>query len=612
MTASRGTLPDVVAVFVFLSAVVVYGWTASPAMGWLDSPEIVAAAASLGVPHSPGHPLPVLLGTLGTLVPVGDIAFRVNLMSALAAGGAALAIFAAARRLAALVAPELVPRTRTLLCAAAALVAAFCGSLWLQGVRAEVYALEALLVFALLAVLLAYVAGQRGSLYIAGLLAGLALATHHFIALTVVVPGAITVLAMRARPGGRMAAMVCLLGIVGLAVLVQLPIRAARYPVVDWGAPRTAERMVWTVSAKAFHKAVGREQVSSRGQDTAEIVAALADQLTWPMLIAALLGLYLGLRSRRWRPAALLLAGVAACAAGGRVLIGFDAAVPDDHGYLMPAVGAVLLLAVAALAALLQALATRGMRAVPAVVIAGLFVLAAAQLARFGPQTSLYGAYASSDLSDWELDRLPPRSLLLASYFQTSFRLMTRRAVEGARPDVAMLDRSLLTYPGMAEDARHAYPELAELIDAPLRAGAPTPVAQLARLAAARPVLVELHINLDPAAEAVLVPAGPFARVVPGPLSDALRDQAEAMDAQARAALDARLGRLAAMPPGDRAGVRDALLWHDFVRLGFFCRQSRLHAARGALDHAFSLAPGDVTLHAMATSCGLAGRQEPP
>jgi hypothetical protein len=46
-----------------------------------DSGEFAASALSLGLPHPPGYPLICLLGKISTLVPVGTVAFRLNLLS---------------------------------------------------------------------------------------------------------------------------------------------------------------------------------------------------------------------------------------------------------------------------------------------------------------------------------------------------------------------------------------------------------------------------------------------------------------------------------------------------------------------------------------------------
>jgi hypothetical protein len=55
----------------------------NPALMTDDSGETVAAAATLGICHSPGYPLHSLMGRLATFVPLGTPAFRLNLLSAL-------------------------------------------------------------------------------------------------------------------------------------------------------------------------------------------------------------------------------------------------------------------------------------------------------------------------------------------------------------------------------------------------------------------------------------------------------------------------------------------------------------------------------------------------
>ena len=593
-------------------------------MGWYDAPEFVAAAASLGVPHSPGHPLPVLLGRLGTLLPVGDMVFRVNLVSALAGAGAAVAMLAAGRRVLALAAPDLAPRIRALAAAAVALLYALSWAAWHESTRAEVYTFTALLCATALALVLAALAprpagaGAARALPAAGLITGLALATHHFIALTFFVPAALALLIARDHTGRpildlRRATRTAVLGVLGLAVLLQLPVRAARHPLVDWGAPHTAERFVWTVSARAFHKATTNEQVSPPAEDLAQVLAALIEHGTWPLALAALLGLYLGLRMRATRPATLALAGIAALGAGGRVLVGFDPAIPDSHGYLLPAVGAVLLLGMTGLAILAQQVAAHARTAAHGRAAAALLLLPLLllpwQLARVHARADLSRAHASDALARWELGALPPRTLLLPAYYQTSFRLWALRAVEHARPDVAVLDRSLLTYPGMAGEARRAHPDLAPLIDAPVHAGARLPLDLLRAAARTRPVRLQLHPNLGTAADPWLLPAGPFAALVAGaPPSAGLRTAAERADHAARRDLAARVGMVTggrAGAHGEAAAVRDALLWHDSVRLELMCRQGRTRAAQMALNHAWALAPGDITLRELAIRCDL-------
>src|SRR5207245_3622561 len=69
------------AIFVVNAAAVLYFLTAAPDIIVGDSPELITAAATLGVAHPPGYPLFTILGHLFALVPFGAVPFRVNLFS---------------------------------------------------------------------------------------------------------------------------------------------------------------------------------------------------------------------------------------------------------------------------------------------------------------------------------------------------------------------------------------------------------------------------------------------------------------------------------------------------------------------------------------------------
>jgi MFS family permease len=594
------------ALAVFAVCFAAYAWTASPALGWLDSPELVAAGASLGVSHSPGHPLAGLLGRLATLLPFGDMAFRVNVLSSLCGAAAATAVFAAGRGLLARVAPSFEGGTSDAAAAGAALAFALSWAAWFQGVRAEVYALQAALLGAALVALLAWERRREPRmLLVAGLACGLALAHHHWMALLFAVPAAVFALARAGdvRPSLRTGAATAVCGALGLAAFLYLPVRAAAHPEVNWGDPQTADRFAWTVSAQAFQKSAGAEHVSTAGEDTAEIVAALLDQATPVLMLAALLGLYLGVRTSEHRSWTLLLAGIAAAAAGGRVVLGFDPGTPDHYAYLLPALMAIVLLGLAGLARLAHLIAGSAPSVAAVAVAVAMIALVPWQASANAGASRLSGAYASDTLAREELEQLPPRSVVLVGYFQTSFRIAALRAVEESRPDVVVLDRSLLTYPGFAAVARARHPELAAIIDAPLRAGAPTPVDALRALG--RPVAVQLHPNLDDAPKPALVPRGVYAWLQPARADADARDAAEPLDFAERD----RLANALLSDAGAESGfAQESMLWLDFLRLDFYCEMGRVAAARRAFERARIAAPDDDMLAARAKACGIARR----
>jgi Protein O-mannosyl-transferase TMEM260-like len=81
MTARRP--PYLLAGFAALLVLTGYVVSLAPTVTFWDAGEFIAAAKTLGIPHPPGTPLFVLIGHVwGTLVPFGEYAQRLNLLSA--------------------------------------------------------------------------------------------------------------------------------------------------------------------------------------------------------------------------------------------------------------------------------------------------------------------------------------------------------------------------------------------------------------------------------------------------------------------------------------------------------------------------------------------------
>ena len=68
---------------IFVLTLGVYVKTLAPTVSFWDCGEFIATSYILGVPHPPGASLYVLLGRVFTLFPIGEVAIRVNFMSAL-------------------------------------------------------------------------------------------------------------------------------------------------------------------------------------------------------------------------------------------------------------------------------------------------------------------------------------------------------------------------------------------------------------------------------------------------------------------------------------------------------------------------------------------------
>ena len=154
---------------VFLCSFLVYLLTTSPTVYLGDSGEFIASAFCLGNPHNSGYPLYALIGKVFCLLPLGTVAFRLNVMSAIFGALTAYLTYNAVSRL---------TQSRIIGCNAGLLLA-FSPTLWSQTTCAEVYTLHAFFV-ALILTLLFWWYQNKGldRLLVVAFVAGLSFTNH--------------------------------------------------------------------------------------------------------------------------------------------------------------------------------------------------------------------------------------------------------------------------------------------------------------------------------------------------------------------------------------------------------------------------------------------------
>ncbi len=212
------------------------------------------AAARLGIPHPPGYPLYVLIGRAFAALPLGDVGFRLNLMSAVFGALAALAVYA--------IVLELTRHRASALAAGFSL--AFSYHFWGESLVAEVYTLDAALVGGLIYALCLWERTHRSAaLTAAFFLLGLSFA-HRTTSLLLVPPLLAWGLVSGSfrQPSLWLRALVCV--IPGLALYLLLPVMYVAHPDYVWnvgydlnGHPiyadlTTREGLTWYVTAKIF------------------------------------------------------------------------------------------------------------------------------------------------------------------------------------------------------------------------------------------------------------------------------------------------------------------------------------------------------------------------
>ncbi len=275
---------DYLLIFILcLGSFITYIITLCPTVYTGDSGEILSAITTLGIAHPTGFPLYIILGKLFTLIlPFGDIAYRVNILSA---GFAALSvgvIFITLRTLS----------NHRLPSAAAALCFAFSFTLWSHATVARVYTMAGFFIALLTWIILLWNA-NRGNKYLIlfGIILGIGLGTHVMVIL--VVPVAIASVIVFKRQVFRKPIIISVILIViflaGLQYLY-LPIAASNNPVVNWGNPHNLQNFLSYITQKDYSFKMAARDASG----SSNVLREIARLFTWeftPLGLVSLIGL---------------------------------------------------------------------------------------------------------------------------------------------------------------------------------------------------------------------------------------------------------------------------------------------------------------------------------
>jgi 4-amino-4-deoxy-L-arabinose transferase-like glycosyltransferase len=349
-----------VALLVGLAAFALYALTAAPTVATVfdDSLEFHVVLPTLGIAHPSGYPLYTLLGWLASaLLPFGDPAGRINLLSAAFAAAAVAALFLVARRFAG-------SRPAALVGAA---IFALTPTWWSQATIAEVYALHGLLVAVFIYCLLRWEegrlmgrrtgAGADRWLRWAALTMGLGMAHHRMIAL--LLPAALVFIfwtdpALPRQPRRWIAPL--LLGFAPLLLYLYLPLRGQSVSSLDGTyEPTLRGTMDWVLARDYSIFLTGNPFNIERGWS--DYLALVLGELGALTVIAAIIGISRAFTFHQRRAVFLLLATISQ--------IAFAAAykVQDVAVFFIPAFMLLCVWAAWGLAAIFDQMAQRGAHA---------------------------------------------------------------------------------------------------------------------------------------------------------------------------------------------------------------------------------------------------------
>ncbi len=279
-------------VVIFVLTLFVYYRTLEPSVGdWGDSAKFQLVAHVLGIPHATGYPLYVSLAKIFTLFPIRDVAFRVNLLSAVSAAAAV-----------ALLCLVIWVLTRDLVAAGgAALLFAWSKTFWSQAVIAEVYSLNA--AFVALVILLLFLWRARGGLWLyVGALAVYALSLGNHASMILLAPALLWFVGMTdrrmlSRP--RTLAFAAGILTLGACQYLLLYLRARQHPAFCECCPDTLSRLWWYLTGAQFRSKFFAFSWMELGRRIASYGSLLVAEYGLVSVVAGLLGtVVLGMRRR--------------------------------------------------------------------------------------------------------------------------------------------------------------------------------------------------------------------------------------------------------------------------------------------------------------------------
>ncbi|MBW2028481.1 MAG: DUF2723 domain-containing protein [Deltaproteobacteria bacterium] len=224
----------------------VYLATISPTVYLGDSGELSAAAFSLGIPHNSGYPLYSLAGKIFCLIPIGNLGFRMNLVSGAFAVGCLWLVYRFVAGMG----------TSGVAAFSSSLILAFTPLFWLQTTSAEVYSMHLFFVALLINILWKWDRERHFHLLcLFAFVSGLSFGNH--LQTLMLAPAAICFVLWRDRrmllsPGNFV--VLTVLFLVALSLYLYLPVRTNAGAAIHWGDPNNLDRFLAHVTGRTHRE----------------------------------------------------------------------------------------------------------------------------------------------------------------------------------------------------------------------------------------------------------------------------------------------------------------------------------------------------------------------
>jgi tetratricopeptide (TPR) repeat protein len=234
---------------VFVIPLGVYLLTICPTIYWEDCAAFCAVHSLLGIPHSPGFPIFVILGRLLSMFSPSYPAFCSNLMSAL---WGSLALFLLYLLINQVFKQAKISHPLSSYCSiTATLLLAFSSSFWLQNVRAEVYTLNILFILLLSFLVIRWgelkqTARGYKILLLSSFIFGLSLTNHPLLLITLMPAFLFFIFSadLKLILNPKKLIVMVIFALLGMSLYLYVPVRSGLLPAINWGSPDNLSNFV--------------------------------------------------------------------------------------------------------------------------------------------------------------------------------------------------------------------------------------------------------------------------------------------------------------------------------------------------------------------------------
>jgi len=230
---------------IFIISLLTYLYTLCPTIFFGDSAEIISAIAVNGVPHPTGFPTFLMLAKVFSLIPLGEMAYRINLFCALTSVLNVILVFLLIMRV----------NKNKIVSFISSLTYAFGATVWFHATYTQTYSLTTF--FGLSSLLLAFKfidSRKNKHLFLSMFLCGLGLGVH--ISMLSFVAAIFILLIFNDfnyfKKNVLKFASSCLFICLGLLVFMYIPFLSSKNPVINWDSPNTLSKFHYYITQKQW------------------------------------------------------------------------------------------------------------------------------------------------------------------------------------------------------------------------------------------------------------------------------------------------------------------------------------------------------------------------